>query len=252
MISTELLALLPVAVYTTDAQGRITFYNEAAAALWGHRPKLGTDGWCGSWRLYWPDGTFLPHGECPMAMALKEGRAIQGMEAAAERPDGTRVPFLAYPTPFFGPSGEVIGAVNMLVDITERKEAELAAQQLAAIVESSEDAILSMDLEGVVTSWNRGAERLYGYSGQEILGKPVAILLPSDRQGEEPEILARIRRGERIDHYETVRQGKDGGLFDVSLSVRMPSRYCACWAPPVLVSARLNASAASSSRPPSL
>ena len=81
----RLLQALPAALYTTDAQGRITFYNEAAAALWGHRPQLGTDEWCGSWRLYRPDGSFLPHDECPMAIALKEGRAIQGMEAAAER-----------------------------------------------------------------------------------------------------------------------------------------------------------------------
>ncbi len=119
------LQALPAAVYTTDAQGRITFYNEAAAALWGHRPELGHSEWCGSWRLYWPDGRFLPHHECPMAMALRDGQAIRGMEAAAERPDGIRIPFLAYPTPFKNSAGQVIGAVNMLVDITGRKATEL-------------------------------------------------------------------------------------------------------------------------------
>jgi PAS domain S-box-containing protein len=120
----SLLEALPAAVYTTDAEGRITFYNPAAAELWGHEPTLGESEWCGSWRLYWPDGTPLPHDQCPMALALKEQRAIRGMEAVAERPDGRRVPFIPYPTPIFDHAGTLIGAVNMLVDITERKQAE--------------------------------------------------------------------------------------------------------------------------------
>lgn len=118
-----LLAALPVALYTTDAEGRVTFYNEAAAALWGHRPELGQSIWCGSWRLYWPDGRPMPHDECPMAVSLKEDRALHG-EAWAERPDGVRIPFLAYPSPLHDGSGALIGAVNMLVDISERKHAE--------------------------------------------------------------------------------------------------------------------------------
>src|SRR5262245_24812478 len=85
----ELLDALPAAVYTTDAAGRITYYNEAAVALWGHRPLLGSSEWCGSWKLFWPDGTPLPHDQCPMAIALKEDRAVRGMEAAAERQGGT-------------------------------------------------------------------------------------------------------------------------------------------------------------------
>ena len=127
----ELLDALPAAVYTTDADGRITYYNDAAAALWGHRPRVGSSEWCGSWKLFWPDGTPLRHDECPMAIALKEDRAVRGMEAAAERPDGTRVPFIPYPTPIHDESGKLIGAVNMLVDITERKRAE---QQQALLV----------------------------------------------------------------------------------------------------------------------
>jgi PAS domain S-box-containing protein len=120
----ELLGALPAAVYTTDAAGRITYYNDAAVALWGHRPMLGTSEWCGSWKLYWPDGTPLAHADCPMAIALKEDRAVRGMEAAAERPDGTRVPFIPYPTPLHDETGKLVGAVNMLVDITDRKRAE--------------------------------------------------------------------------------------------------------------------------------
>src|SRR5215467_1944294 len=124
MNSTELLEVLPVAVYTTDADGRIIFYNEAAAELWGRRPELGTSQWCGSWKLYRSDGRPLPHDECPMAIALKEGRPIRGVEAVAERPDGTRVPFIPYPTPLRDAAGNVVGAINMLVDVSERKQAE--------------------------------------------------------------------------------------------------------------------------------
>ena len=120
----EILEALPAAVYTTNAEGQITFYNAAAAEMWGCRPELGTSYFCGSWRLYWPDGTPMRHEECPMAVALRENRTIRGAEAIAERPDGTKVPFIPYPTPLRDSSGRVIGAVNMLVDISERKRAE--------------------------------------------------------------------------------------------------------------------------------
>lgn len=104
-------------------------------------------------------------------------------------------------------------------DITKRKQDEAAQARLAAIVESSEDAIASKDLNGVITSWNRAAERLFGYTAQEMLGQPVTILIPPGRWDEEPVILERIRRGERIEQYETVRRRKDGSLLDVSLTV---------------------------------
>lgn len=224
--SEELLQVLPIAVYTTNAAGRITFYNEAAAELWGVRPVLDESVFCGSWKLFWPDGTPLPHDECPMAMALKEKRPIRGQEAVAERPDGTRVPFIAYPTPLFDEQGKLVGAVNALVDISERKAAEqrshdsdIRDRRLAAIVESSDDAILWKDLNGTIASWNKGAERIFGYTAEEVVGKPVTILIPPDRQDEEPAILARIRRGERVDHYETIRQRKDGSLINISLTV---------------------------------
>jgi PAS domain S-box-containing protein len=210
---------LPAAVYVTDAFGRITYFNDAAAALWGHRPEIGKSEWCGSWKLYWPDGRPMQHGDCPMAVTIRERRAIRGMEAIAERPDGSRVPFMPFPTPLFDGSGELVGAVNMLVDLSDGKRADELAQRMGAIVASSDDAIVSKDLNGVIQSWNPGAERLFGFSAEEAVGRPVTILIPEDRHDEEPSILARLRRGERIDHYETVRRRKDGTLIDVSLSV---------------------------------
>ena len=503
----QLLDALPAAVYTTDADGRITFYNEAAAKLWGCRPELGKSEFCGSWKLYRSDGQRLPHDECPMAVALKQRRPIRGMEAIAEQPDGTRVPFVPYPSPLFDAAGAMTGAVNMLVDISEHKRAERllarqiegqaalyqftdslfrvdalgdvfdaaldaigralgcqrasillfddsgimkfaawrglsdgyrqaveehspwtrdttepqpiciediesadipealkaivraegigalafiplvakgqlvgkfmtyydsrhvfhdfevdlavaiarqlgfsverkraedarrraeeelsdffenapvalhrvgpdgailranrrelemlgydqdeyvgrhiseihvsreaaadilkrvsdsevlhnyeaqlrckdgsvrdvliassvlrdkgrfvhtrcftrditelkkadhAARLLASIVETSDDAIVSKDLNGVVTSWNRGAERVFGYTAEDMIGAPITVLIPPERSDEEPGILERIRRGERVDHYETIRRRKDGSLVDVSLTV---------------------------------
>jgi len=216
---TELLEALPVAVYTTDAQGRITFYNRAAAALWGHNPALGSSQWCGSWRLYWPDGRPMRHDQCPMAIALKEGREVRGVEAIAERPDGTRVRFRPYPTPLREPSGALIGAINLLMDITEEHDAHLESERLAAIVLSSDDAIISKTLEGRITSWNAGATRIFGYEASEMIGQSIFRIIPPELQGEEHEILARLQRGERIDHYETVRVAKDGRRIDVSLTV---------------------------------
>jgi two-component system, chemotaxis family, CheB/CheR fusion protein len=215
----RILDELPAAVYVTDALGRITYFNEAAATLWGHRPTIGTSEWCGSWKLFWPDGRALPHGECPMAIAIKEKRSVRGVEAIAERPDGTRVPFEPYPTPLFDASGALIGAVNMLVDLTDRKQAENVKQRLSSIVQFSDDVIISINLKRTIESWNTGAERIFGYAASEVIGQSVEILIPPDRLKEETQILNRIRRGEHIEHYVTVRRRKDGGLIDISLTV---------------------------------
>lgn len=120
----EVLNALPAAVYTTDVAGKITYFNDAAVTLAGRVPTVGHDEWCVTWRLRSQDGTPLPHEECPMAIAIKEKRPVRGMQAFAERPDGSIVPFAPYPTPLFDAQGELSGAVNMLVDLTEQKERE--------------------------------------------------------------------------------------------------------------------------------
>ncbi|HEX8118629.1 MAG TPA: PAS domain S-box protein, partial [Pyrinomonadaceae bacterium] len=115
--------------------------------------------------------------------------------------------------------GETTSILEITRDVTGRRRAEERLRQAAAIVESSDDAIISKDLDGVIKSWNPGAERLYGYTAEEAVGRPVTMLIPEDRPDEEPGILARIRRGERIDHYETLRVRKDGTFVEVSLTV---------------------------------
>ena len=184
----EILDALPAAVYVTDSAGQITYYNEAAATLWGHRPEIGKSQWCGSWKLYRADGMPLAHDQYPVATSLREMRAAPGAELIAERPDGSRIVFMPYSTLLYDASGALIGAVNMLVDLTDHKRAEANAQQLASIVEFSNDAIIGEDLDGVITSWNRGAERIYGYTAQEVIGKPVTILIPPEFRDEEPKI----------------------------------------------------------------
>ena len=130
------LDALGVAVYTTDKDGSITFFNAAAATFWGRRPALG-ESWCGSLRLRWLDGRPMRHDECPMAITLKEARPVRGGQAIADRPDGSAVSFMAYPTPLFDDKGQLIGAVNVLVDITERHRAEQAINAAAEALEAS-------------------------------------------------------------------------------------------------------------------
>jgi PAS domain S-box-containing protein len=132
----EFLDAVAVAIYTTDAAGRITFFNEAAARFWGRRPELGEE-WCGSWRLFWTDGRPMAHSECPMAIALLENREVRGFQAIAERPDGTRASFVPYPTPLRDQTGRLIGAVNVLVDVTERVQAEAAVLASADALRAS-------------------------------------------------------------------------------------------------------------------
>jgi PAS domain S-box-containing protein len=343
----DVMDALGVAVYTTDAAGVITYYNQAAAEFWGRHPEIGKDEWCGSWKIYHPDGvTVMPHGECPMAICLKENRPVRGAEAIAERPDGSRVYFQPFPTPLRDDSGKLVGAINILVDITERKraeeglresesrlsvamgagqmgswewrmddnhvrwsealerihglepgtfagtfeafladvhpddrasvqetigqsletgtheieyriilpdgqmrwvlgrgqlirdeagkpsrmvgvcmditerkETELAALRLGALVESSDDAIISKNVDGTITSWNGGAERIFGYAANEVIGRSIRIIIPPDRQHEEDDVLNHLRNGEYVQHFQTVRRRKDGSHVDISLSV---------------------------------
>src|SRR5690606_31787278 len=122
----QVLDALGIAVYATDAAGVITYYNDAAAELWGRRPRVGIDQWCGSWLILRPDGSVMPHDECPLAIALKEDRAVRGDMAIAERPDGSRVWFMPYPTPLHDANGKLVGAVNALVDVTQTMQARQA------------------------------------------------------------------------------------------------------------------------------
>src|ERR1700687_518167 len=170
-------------------------------------------------RLFMPDGSLVRHDQCWMARCLHECKEYHGEEIVIERPDSRRVLVQAHATPYFDERGELVGAVNILVDITDRKLAEEASLRLAAIVESSDDAIISKDMNGTITSWNGGAERLYGYTAEEIVGKPISALIPSDHPDDFPAIMGRLRRGERIEHYETVRVCKDGRRVDVSLTI---------------------------------
>jgi PAS domain S-box-containing protein len=128
--ASAVLTKLPTAIYTTDAHGCITFYNEMAVALWGRRPAIGEDYWCGSWKLYWPDGTPMPHDQCPLAEMLQENPDAKGGEVITERPDGSRVPLLTVPTALTDGGGNVVGALNMLVDITAQKEQEARVRLL--------------------------------------------------------------------------------------------------------------------------
>jgi PAS domain S-box-containing protein len=215
----ELLRTLPVAVYMTDAAGWISFYNDAAATLWGTRPEIGKARFNGAVALLRLDGSPLPHEEGPTAVALRERRPVLGEIMITERPDGSRAHVIAHPTPLFNAVGDLTGAVNILIDVTEKLASEQAMLRLAAIVESSDDAILSKDLDGTVRSWNAAAERLFGYAAEEIVGRPVALLVPRDRREEEAAFLTRIRAGERIEHFETLRRRKDCSLVEVSWSV---------------------------------
>ena len=217
-----LFNLGPMAVYSIDTSGVIQDFNRHAAELWGREPAFGdTDQrFCGSFKMFRPDGSFMPHDQCPMAEVVSgKISGVHDAEVLIERPDGSHVTVLVNIRPLKNDRGEVTGAINCFYDITDRKRAEIAAMRLAAVVRSSHDAIIAKDLNGTITDWNQGAERIFGYKAKEIIGKSILTLIPKDRQDEETEILSKIRRGQSIDHYETVRRCKDGRLIDVSLTI---------------------------------
>ncbi len=220
LLEKQLIDSIPAAVYTTDLNGRILHFNDFAAKLWGRSPKIGHDLWCGSWKIFKPDGlTPIPLDTCPMAVTLRTGKPVVGEEIIIERPDGTRSYVLSTPKPLFDVAGNLVGAINIFEDLTARRINNDSLRHLAAIVESSDDAIISKTLDGIVTSWNKSAERIFGYTAPEIIGKHISILIPADRQDEEPAILKQLSEGKRVDHFETERVTKQGHIIDISLTI---------------------------------
>jgi len=159
------------------------------------------------------------HEEPRILARIRAGERIDHYETVRRRKDGALLDISLTVSPVKDHNGRIVGAAKIARDVTERKRADEAAERLAAIVESSDDAIISKDTNGIIKTWNKGAQRIFGYTAEEIVGKPVTTLMPPDRVDEEPGILARIRAGERIEHYETVRRHKDGTLLDISLTV---------------------------------
>ncbi|NEU09651.1 PAS domain S-box protein [Flavihumibacter sp. R14] len=215
----EIFNNLPVAIYTCDCSGYITWYNKAAANLWGREPKIGSEQWCGSWKIFKSNGDELPLDNCPMAITLREGRPVEGEEVIVERPDGRKIYVKPHPVPIFDSEGTLKGAANTLIDITESRIAEEKSAKFVAIVESSQDAIISKSLDGIIRSWNFAAEQLFGYSESEAIGKHITMLIPANRIIEEHLILGKIRNGDKVEHYETLRLRKDGLEIPVSLTI---------------------------------
>jgi PAS domain S-box-containing protein len=217
-----LFDLVPVAVYTCNADGVITEFNRRAAELWGREPRRnGSEpGFRAFDKIYYPDGRPMPREERPMARVLRGEKLKQEeLEIVVERPDGQRRHVIAAPQIVKDERGKILGAINCLYDFTERKHAEADAVRLAAVVQSSHDAIVGKTVKGIITDWNQGAERIFGYRPKEIIGKSILTLIPRERRFEEKEILRRICSGQSIDHYETIRRCKDGTLIDVSLTI---------------------------------
>jgi len=342
----RILEKLPAGAYICNPDGLITYFNAQAINVWGRAPALNdpVDRFCGSFKLFTTTGTPITHDQCWMALALQTGEEYIGEEIMIERPDGSRITALAHASPIRDDSGTLIGAVNILIDVTERKkieeslrrkeaelmdfvesstigmhwvgadgtilwanqaelellgytegeyvgrniadfhadapviedilcrlqkgeklkdysaklrhkdgsirevvidssvlwdgdrfvhtrcftrdvtsqkQADMARGLLAAIVESSDDIIISQTLEGVIRSWNSGAERILGYTAEEVVGRSITVIIPPERQAEEHEIMGRLKQGQRIDSFETVRRAKDGRLIDISLTASL-------------------------------
>jgi PAS domain S-box-containing protein len=214
-----ILAAAGEGIFGVDPEGRATFLNPAAARMLGYRPEeLAGRVLHELIHHTRPDGSPYLWEDCPIHAALQDGTVRQVTECVFWRKDGSSFPVEYISTPI-REEGRVVGAVCTFDDITVRRRAEEASQQLAAIVESSEDGIIGITLDGVITSWNAGAERLYGYAAQEIVGRSVSVLIPPDRLDELPRNLERVRRGERIEQFEMQRVRKDGGRVEVSLSL---------------------------------
>jgi PAS domain S-box-containing protein len=202
------------AIASKDLNGIITSWNKSAERLFGYTAEeiIGQ-----------PVTLIIPpelHGDEPIILRkIRSGERIEHFQTVRVHKSGRLVNVSLTISPIKDSKGNIVGAAKIVRDITRQKKLEEAALRLAAIVESSDDAIASKDLNGIITSWNRSAEKLFGYTAQEIIGKSVLVIIPPELHHDEDMILSKIRRGEKIDHFETIRVHKNGERIEVSLTV---------------------------------
>lgn len=202
------------AIISKDLTGIITSWNRGAELIFGYT----ADEAIGK-----PVTMLIPDDrvdeEPEILSRVKRGERVDHYETIRRRKDGKLIDISLNISPIYDERGSIIGASKIARDVTDRRRSDAELAKLAAIVEWSSDAIISKDLNGTITSWNRGAEEIFGYTASEAIGQPVTMLMPDDRVDEEPGILDRIRRGDNVDHYETIRKHKDGTLLNISLNV---------------------------------
>lgn len=210
---------LPIGVYTCDGEGYLTSCNESAIALWGRRPELGTERWSGAWKIFSENNDLLSVDEYPVAIVVREKKIIPNAEYLIEQPDGKKCHVLISAMPTFNDTGEFTGAITTLMDITEQKSIEARQAMMVSIIDSSEDAIISKSLDGIILSWNHAAEMMFGYLEHETIGRHISMIIPKEKLEEEKYIINKVKNGESIEHYETYRIAKDGRQIPISLTV---------------------------------
>jgi len=221
----KVMDVVPAAIFLAhDPQCRRITGNPAASRLYEARrddnvSASAPSGELVSSRRFFHDERELSPGELPMQQAAAQGVDIKDRVLDVLLPSGRRISILGHATPLRGADGRVRGCIGAFLDITEHRQAEAERARLAAIVESSDDAIIGKTLDGTITAWNHAAQRLYGYSREEVLGKPISIIIPSDRMDRVAQVDETIRRGGSVEHLETVRLRKDGTTVDVSVTV---------------------------------
>lgn len=204
--------------YVCSIKGKIIYYNEAAIDLWGHEPPKNAI-WTGAQKTYNLDGTVLLPKNSEMACCLNSNQHSSGLEILIELPDSTLKRVISNPKIFFDKNNCPIAVHNTLLDITHNKKAEEQQTIFSDIVKHAYNAIISKDLNGIITSWNTGAEKIFGYTEEEMIGQSITKLIPRDRFHEEDNIIGSIKSGKRIDHYQTVRLKKDGSEINVSITI---------------------------------
>jgi PAS domain S-box-containing protein len=202
------------AIASKDLDGVVRSWNPAAERMFGYTPSemVGQ-----SIRVIIPSDRWSE--EDDVLRRVREGQRVEHFDTVRCRKDGTLVPISLTVSPVRNTRGVIIGASSIARDITLQSTLERDRNRLGAIVDSSDDAIVSKDLNGVIQTWNRAAERMFGYSASEAVGQSITLIIPDDRLAEEGEVLRRIRSGKRIDHFETVRRRKDGTAIPISLTV---------------------------------
>jgi PAS domain S-box-containing protein len=202
------------AIISKDLEGTVLTWNKSAERLFGYAASeiVGR-----SIRLIVPSDRQAE--EDHVLASIRAGRTIEHFETIRRRKDGSPIPISLTVSPIRDAAGTIVGASKIARDLTRTERVQREAFRLAAIVDSSDDAIIGKDLDSIVTSWNAAAERIFGYAAAEIIGRSIRVLIPDDRQHEEDDVLRRIRNGQRLEHYETLRRRKDGTVFPVSLTI---------------------------------